>query len=256
MQMQEGAIEMSTNFINYKYMDKFVKKWEVKKGEINRSSLGLCLEAVSVAAQERVKRHFEGSRDCKLRYKKDSGSHYVVNFSCEFRGLKYVASGDRYTPPFIPVSFDMWIRAKSSWVILFDANRKLSRPAIALLSCATTGNPFAIRRVTWEKKDFMNLNRWLLSKRHKTPGRIERINLRKTDGFTQVVLKAKQLEKLKLFEKLTSSASMISDLSFTTPPLETASGLRCRMNHLGGIAVSSYGSDSELCELFTVIERL
>ncbi|MHC4758558.1 MAG: hypothetical protein ACYTE8_07860 [Planctomycetota bacterium] len=253
---------MSKNCIVYRYGDAFAKKWKMSKSKIGQSSLKFCIDAArSLRKKEQLRKFIRDSENEKLSYKRDRRSHHVVDFSCEFRGPKYVAAGG-YVPDLIPVKFDMWIRKRSSWVVIFDANRKLSNLATTLLSYGTTGDCSAIEKIRWEKKDFYKLKDWLLSKSHETQGHIERINLRMTKSsdesfsFKQVVLKAGLLEKSKQFKALTDSALEISDMSFTSPALESGTQISCKIGRLGGIRTFGHGSDSDFLELVSMLEKL
>ena len=261
MQIQDGVVRMIKNCIIYKYSEKFRNVWYVDKKRFRQSTLVKCLQQAERFAKKRIQSFNELSKNEKLSLAKDTKSHYVANLSCEFRAQTFIAAG-QIIPPFIPVNFNIWLRKKSSWVISFDAGRKLSGVAVALLSYATTDNPSCIEHIKSEKEDFLQLKNWLLSKDHEIPGQINRITIHniKYDSvrFKQIVLNAPQLEKSKLFKRLTDSALGISDLSFTTPPIKSTSrSLNCKINRWGGITIYTPDLlDSELSELIAILEGL
>lgn len=261
MQTRDGVIRMIKNCIIYKYSDKFKDIWDVDKKRFRQSTLEKCLQKAEGFTKRTIESFNELSKNEKLSLAKDKKSHYVANLSCEFRAQKFMAAGE-IIPPFIPVNFNIWLRKKSSWVISFDAGRKLSGVGIALLSYATTGNPSSIEHIKSEKEDFLKLKNWLLSPSHSIPGQIKRITLHDTEHdsirFKQIVLNAPQLDRSKLFNRLTDSASAILNLSFITPPIKSTSrSLNCKINHWGGITIYTPNLlDSELSELITVLEGL
>jgi hypothetical protein len=252
---------MIKNCIIYKYSDEFKDGWDVDKRRFSQSTLGKCLQKAEGFTRRTIESFKELSKNEKLSLEKNTKSHYVANLSCEFRAQKFIAAGE-IIPPFIPVNFDIWLRKKSSWVISFDAGRKLSGVAIALLSYATTGNPSSIKHIKLEKGDFLQLKNQLLSEDHEISGQIKRITMHNTKydsvKFKQIVLSAPQLEESKLFNRLTDSALGISNLSFTTPPIKSTSrSLNCKINRWGGIAIYTPNLlDSEISELITILEGL
>jgi hypothetical protein len=248
---------MIKNCIIYKYSKEFENQWQVDKRRIDQSKLMDCLEKAEGSTKPKIKALTEIAQGEELSLLEETKEHYIVSTSCEFKVPKLLAAGGS---PFVPVSFKIWLRKKSSLVVTFDAGRKLSGVGNALLSYATTENPSSIEHLKLDKNDFLEFKNWLLSSGHTS--QIRRINMRNIEylgwKFKQVVLSADQLEDSRLFNDLLNPTLIISDMSFITPPLK-ASGrpLSCRINHWGGITIYTPNLlDSEISEFIGVFEKL
>lgn len=244
----------------FKYSDRFKGNWNIAKSKFSQSTLKKSLEEAQGFAKPRIKALIEIARNEKIRLKEERPDFYVMTFSCDFRTPKLLAAG--VSPPFVPVNFKIWLRKQTSWVIPFDAGRKLSGAAIALLSYTTTGNPSSIENIRLEKEDFLKLKNWLLEHNHSVPGQIKRITMHdieeNTIKFKQIVLNSPQLEKSALFNHLLNSASAIANLTFATPPLKSSSrSLTCKINYWGCVTIYTPELlDSELSELIEIFESL
>ena len=251
---------MIKNCIIYKYSDEFKNIWEIDENKLSKSNLKKCLQEAQGFSRKEIKAFIELAKNEKLSLEEYKKNHYIANFSCEFRTPKLIAAG--VSPPFVLVNFKVWLRKKSPWVISFDAGRKLSGAAIALLSYGTTCNSSSIEHIKLEKEDFLSLKNWVLAENHTTPGQIKRITMHdimeNSVKFKQVVLNSPQLEMSKLFNRLLNSAQAIANLSFTTPPLKSTSrSLSCRINHWGCVTIYTPDLlDSELSELISIFEML
>lgn len=251
---------MIKNCIIFKYSDGFKGNWNIAKSKFPQSTLKKSLEEAQGFAKPRIKALTELARNEKIRLKEERPDFYVMTFSCDFRAPKLLAAG--VSPPFVPVSFKIWLRKKTSWVIPFDAGRKLSGVAITLLSYTTTGNPSSIENIRLEKEDFLKLTDWLLEDSQSIPGQIKRITMHDIEEnsikFKQIILNSPQLEKSVLFNHLLNSASAIANLTFATPPLKSSSrSITCKINYWGCITVYTPELlDSELSELIEIFENL
>ncbi|MBT9168036.1 MAG: hypothetical protein DDT19_01381 [Syntrophomonadaceae bacterium] len=251
---------MIKNCIIFKYSDKFKDNWNIVKNKFSQSTLKRSLEEAQGFAKPRINALAGLARNEKIRLKEERPSLYVATFSCEFRTPKLIAAG--VSPPFVPVSFRIWLRKRTSWVISFDAGRKLSGAAITLLSYATTGNPSSIEGIRLEKGDFLKLKDWLLADGHSIPGQIKRITMHDIEEepikFKQIVLNSSRLEISTLFNHLLNSASAIANLTFSTPPLKSGSrSLTCKINYWGCITIYTPDLlDSEVSELIEIFEDL
>lgn len=251
---------MIKNCIIYKYSDEFKNTWEMDANKFPKSSLRKCLQEAQGFNRKRIKALVELAKNEKLSLREETRKHYRATFSCEFRVPKLIAAG--VSPPFVPVNFEIWLRKNSSWVIPFDAGRKLSGAAVALLSYATTGNVSSIETTRLEREDFLKLKDWLLADSHAIPGQIKRITMHdimeNSVKFRQIVLNSPRLEISQLFTRLLDSASAIANLSFATPPLKSSSRpLSCRINYWGCVTIYTPNLlDSELSELIEVFEML
>lgn len=261
MQIKVGVIRMIKNCIIYKYSDEFENSWNVNKDELPKCSLKKCLPKAQGFTKKRIEALTELAKNEKLSLEEETRDNYISTLSTEFRAQRFIAAGD-IIPPFVLVNFKIWLRKKTSWVISFDAGRKLSGVGIALLSYATTGNPSSIENIKLEKREFLKFKDWLLSDDHSVPGQIKRITMHDIEHdsikFKQIVLNSPRLEMSELFNRLLDSASAIANLSFITPPLKSTSRqLSCRINHWGGVTIYTPDLlDSELSELIEIFERL
>lgn len=251
---------MIKNCIIYRYSDEFRNALEIDKDRFSGSSLAKCFQMASGFTRRRVEAFMQLVRNEEISLEQETQSHYVITYSCEFRAPKLTAAGG--PPPFVPVSFKIWLRKDSPFVISFDAGRKLSGGAMALLSYTTTGNPSSIEHVKLEKENFLKLKDWILADSPQARGEIKLISMRDVEGdtikFKQIVLNAPRLQESPLFNQFLDSASAISSLSFATPPLNSTSrSLSCRINYWGSLTIYSPDLlDSEIAELVRVLEKV
>lgn len=251
---------MIKNCIIYRYSDEFVNAWKIDRNRFSDNDLQKCLETASGFTRRRVEALMKLVRNEELSLEEETRSHYVITYSCEFRAPKLTAAGS--PPPFVPVSFKIWLRKNSPFVISFDAGRKLSGGAIALLSHITTGNPSSIEYIKLEKENFLKLKDWILADSHAASGEIKHVSMRDVEGdkvkFKQIVLSAPQLQDSPLFNQFLRSASAIASLSFATPPLNSTSrALSCRLNYWGSLTIYSPDLlDSEIAELTQALEKV
>lgn len=251
---------MIKNCIIFKYSDKFRDNWNIVKSKFPQATLRKSLQEAKGFVKPRIKGLMELTKNEKIRLKEEKPTLYVATFSCEFRTPRLIAAG--VSPPFVPVSFGIWLRKKTSWAISFDAGRKLSRAATVLLSYATTGNPSSIENIRLEKGDFIRLKNWILAGGRSIRGQIKRITMydieKDSTKFKQVVLSSVRLEDSALFNDLLDSASAVANLTFSTPPLKSGSRpLICKINHWGGVTIYTPDLlDSEVSELIEIFEGL
>jgi hypothetical protein len=251
---------MIKNCIIYKYSDESLKEWELDKNCFEEASLGKCLQLASGFTKRKLEAYMNLVKNERISLEEEAKNYYTVKFSCEFRAPKLIAAGA--PPPFVPVNINIWVRKKSGFVISFDAGRKLSESAIALLSYIATEDPSSIEQIRLEKEDFLRLMNWILADSHSIPSGIKRITMHDVDEggikFKQIVLNSSRLENSPLFNRLLNSASVITNLGFITPPLSANSRpLSCRVNYWGGLTI--YTPDllaSEISELIGVFETL
>ena len=231
------------------------------KSRFIQTNLRKSLEEAQGFTRPKIKALIDLTKNEKIRLEEERQNLYVATFSCDFRTQRLVAAGDIF-PPFVPVNFEIWLRKKSSWVIPFDAGRKLSGAATALLSYATTGNPSSIENIRLEKEDFLRLKDWLLADSRSVSGQIKRITMHEvvedSIKFKQIVLNSPRLEISTLFNRLLNKASAIANLTFTTPPLNSGGRpLTCKVNYWGCTTVyTPEVLDSELSQLIDIFENL
>lgn len=252
---------MIKNCIIYRYSDdEFASVQKVDGNSFSGANLKRCFETVSGFAKRRIDGLMKLVRNEELSLIEETNSHYIVNYSCEFRTPKLTAAGS--PPPFVPVSFRTWLRKNSPFVISFDAGRKLSDGAMALLSYTTTASPSSIEHVKLEKENFLGLKEWILPGSYGNTGEIKHISMRDVEGdkvkFKQIVLNAPQLQDSPLFNQFLNSASAVASLSFATPPLDSTSrSLSCRINYWGSLTIYSPDLlDSEIAELVRALEKI
>lgn len=250
---------MIKNCIIYRYSDEFANVQKVDGNSFSGANLKKCLETASGFAKRRIDGLMKLVRNEELSLIEETRSHYVINYSCEFRMPKLTAAGG--PPPFVPVIFKIWLRKNTAYVISFDAGRKLSGSAMALLSYTTAGNSSSIKHVRLEKENFLRLKEWILPDSPAARGEIKHISMRDVQGdkvkFKQIVLNAPQLQDSPLFNQFLDSASAVASLSFATPLLDSTSrSLSCRINYWGSLTIYSPDLlDSEITELVQALEK-
>lgn len=253
---------MIKNCVIYKYSSEFQNRRTIDQQAFPRSTLERCLQETEGFRRKRIQALAELAKNERLSLNEESKGHYVSTCACEFRSRRLVAATE--TPaPFVPVNFTIWLRKKTPWVISFDAGRRLSGAAIALISYATTGSPVSIEHIKLEKQDFLRLKDWLLRENHSMPGQIRRITMHdiieeNSLRFKQIVLNSARLEDSQLFKRLLNLASAISDLTFVTPPTKSTNrSLTCKITHWGCLTLYTPNLlDSEVSELIGNLENL
>lgn len=252
---------MIKNCIIYKYSDEFKNRRVIAQQSFPGSTLERCLQEVQGSRRNRIQAFTELAKNERLSLDGESKEHYVATCTCEFRSRRFVAATDA-PPPFVPVSFTIWLRKETPWIISFDAGRRLSGAAIALISYATTGSPMSIEHFKLEKQDFLRLKEWLLGEDNPTPGEIKRITMRDIEEnsvrFKQIVLNSARLETSQLFNRLLDFSSAVSDLTFATPSMKSTSrSLTCKITYWGSLTIYTPELlDSELSELIGNLENL
>lgn len=221
------------------------------------ATLEKCLPYASGFMKKKVEAFLGLVKNERISLDSETESHYTVRFSCEYQMPKLIAAGT--PPPFVPVSVEIWLRKENGIVISFDAGRKLSGSAIALLSYITTEDPSSIEQVRFGKEDFLRLMNWLLANTHPTPGEIKRITMHDIDeggiNFKQIVLNSPHLENSPLFNRLLESASVITNLGFVSPPLSPHSRhFTCRLNYWGALTI--YTPNLLESEIFNLMKSL
>jgi len=251
---------MIKNCIIYKFSDESKDARNVDKSRFSESNLEACFQEASGFARKRIEAFMTLVQNEKISLEEETQTQYVATFSCEFRAPKLIVAGN--PPPFVPVSFRVWLRKGNPFVISFDAGRKSSGASMALLSYATTGDPSLIEHIKLTKEGFLKLKDWALANSRPIPGGIRGITMHDieegTIKFKQIVLNSPQLEDSPLFNRLLDSASAIANLSFITPPLNSANRpLSCRINYWGGITIYTPNLlDSEIGELIGIFEKI
>lgn len=250
-------MNMIKNCIIYRYSEKFKNKWKIDKNKIEHSKLKDCLEKAKGLPKPKIRALTEIAQNEKISFEEERDEHYIFRVSCEFRTPKLLAAG---VSPFVPVNYKIWLRKKSPTIVTFDAGRKLSGVGILLLAYATTGDPSAIEYLKLDKYDFIRLKDWLLA--NEPQGQIRRITFQNIEyrnmKFKQIVLSANQLENSDLFLQLLDSSQVITNMSFTTPPLHASNRpFSCRINYWGGLTIYTPNlMDSEVSELIKIFEKL
>jgi len=249
---------MIRNCVIYRYSEESASIRDVNKSRFSDVTLSDCLTTVSGQVKKRVEAYINLVRAEKLSLEDETQLHYTAKYSCEFQPPKLIAAGS--PSPFVPVSFEIWIRKANPLVIVFDAGRRLSGCAVALLSYITTGSSSSIEQIRLEKEDFLKLKDSILVDSNLGKGEIRHISMRDVEvdkiKFKQIVLNASRLEESRIFNQFLSSASAIAYLSFITPPLvSTSRPLTCRINYWGSLTIYTPGLlDSEIEELIGMLE--
>lgn len=219
----------------YKYSDDFKNRWKIDKGIVIESNFEKYLQNADKNAKKKIERLKTYVKNEKLSLEEESDKYYLLTFSAEFRPHEHLSTG--VIPSFVPVNFKIWLDRKNSVVISVGANKIQSQAGIALLSYATTANPYSIHDVSLEKKNFIKLQKWILSK---IKGQIKGITICdiEYEGGKCGQITLNQLENFPLSDNLLNSASKVKNLSFTIP-LSTLRRhpLNCRITHTGEVRI-------------------
>jgi hypothetical protein len=234
----------------YKYSDDFKNRWKIDKGIIIESNFEKCLQNADKNAKKKIEKLQTYVKNEKISLEEENPEYYLLTFSAEFRPRERISTG--VVPPFVPVNFKIRVVRKNSIVISVGANRRQSKVGIALLSCATTGNPFSIENIQLGKENILKLKDWVLST---IRGQIKGITIYDVEyegqKFEQISLRSNQLEDSTLSGNLLNSALIVKNLSFTVPSLkDIAYPLNCRITPTGELRISGIAiSDPELLAL-------
>ncbi len=227
----------SIRFHIYRYSEESKNSWDINKDAIIESNFEKDLQNADKNAKKKIERLKTYVKNEKISLEEENQRYYLLTFSAEFRLHEQLSTS--VTPSFVPVNFKIWLERESSLVISIGANKIQSQAGIALLSYATTGNPFSIHNVSLEKKNFIKLKKWILSK---IKGQIKGITICDVEyeggKIGQITLRSNQLENFPLSDNLLNSASKVKNLSFTIPPSTLRRHpLNCRITHTGEVRI-------------------
>jgi hypothetical protein len=241
----------------YKYSEKFKNTWKIDKEALIGNNFEKCLRNAEKNAKKKIEKLRTYVRNERLSLEEESSEHYLLTFSADFRPHEHVSTG--ITPSYEPVNFKIWLDRKSSIVISVGANRIQSKVGVALLSCATAGNPLSIESLRLEKENFLKLKDWVLST---IKEQIKGITIYDVEyegqKFEQISLRSNQLGDL-LSGNLLNSASSVKNLSFTVAlKYTTTYTLNCRITPTGELRIYSPKKlqDIGLSKIIEVIKEI
>jgi len=221
----------------YKYSEESKNSWYIDEDAISESDFEKCIQNAEKLTKKKIEKFKTYIRNEKLSLEEESPKYYLLNFSAEFRPRERISTG--VIPSFVPVNFKIWLDRKKSVVLSIGANKIQSQAGMALLSYATTGNLFSIENVRLEKKNFIKLKKWILSK---IRGQIKGITIcdvkYERGKIGEIILRSNQLENFSLSDNLLNYASKVKNLSFTIPPSTLRRHpLNCRITHTGEVRI-------------------
>jgi len=248
---------MLTNLILYKYSDYNRNKWQIDENTLKNSNLEKCLVMGSGQNVPFIKGLIDNTKNEKisLNFKGTEYSRFSVN--CEFKTNVPLGAGGAV---FLTRAYEIVLLNNLSLLFTVNAGKSLSKVGTTLLSYSTTNDPSAIESLALDKNKFTSLKDWIFS--GPLPGQIKKITFNNVSDesvfYKQVVLSAENLQNAKLFTKLWSSASAISNLSFQTPLLRTSNrSLTCRLSYWGALTIYTGGVlESEIFELLRKISNI
>jgi hypothetical protein len=211
-------------------------------------------------AKKRLKDLTEYCRKGRLIPKDGIRDFHVAEFQGEARVRRLSASGN-VEMPFVPANFSVWLGKRTPWVVVFDAGRRLAAAANAILGDAVSSDATAVKSVSLAKPVFAGLKRWAASRSEGAAGSILRATLQSvTSGrasFRQVVLRAESLESSPIFNDFFASAQTVSNMTFSTPKLTSASrSVCCKLSYWGSITLyTPEVLDSEIEELLAAVDE-
>jgi hypothetical protein len=224
----------------------------------------LSIASIAREAPKSERRHLEGlaayCRKERLSQEEGSRDFLLFKFEAEVRAPRLTASGDTEMP-YVPAEFRVWVGKKVPWVLTFDAGRRLSSVATSLLGYAISQRATSIRPVKFPKKVFEGVKDWALEGSVNGKGAISRVTLEGVESgrasFRQVVLRANGLESSPVFHDFFGSANAVSNMTFFTPKLRSASRrICCKLSSWGGITLYTPQTlDSEIEELVRAIDE-
>ena len=106
---------MIKNCIIFRYSDEYTKIQKLNINGLSDIDLEKCLATASGFTKRKIDGFLKLVRNEELSLKEETKSHYVMNYSCEFRAPKLTAAGE--PPPFVSVNFRIWLRKNSPFVI-------------------------------------------------------------------------------------------------------------------------------------------
>lgn len=195
-------------------------------------------------------------RNESITLSNETSDYYELEVSLEMQARRVPAN---IKPPYVPIRYKLWIRKESPYVITFGVGRRQSKVGILMLSYATTSRLDGVDRIVLYKEDFLRLIKWILDNN----GHIRRITLDriKEKGdveLKQLVLSAERLEDSELFEMGLRESSVIKNLAFLSPPLESSGrNIYCRLSYWGSLTVYTKDlKDFEFLELIRIFEDI
>lgn len=179
-------------------------------------------------------KELELAKSGELKFVRDTEYLNKFTFSCNFQlPTPLAAKSVRYTE----IVSDLWQQKTGNFAISFNAPKKMSKVAIALLSLATFGDPFLIKTTLLSRVDFLKLNDYILS----MGGDLRQLIFWGIKGqdkseaqIKQFRLSGTKLEKMPGFYELLNNASKIRLLGFGFKPSTESREIRFRLIHWGG----------------------
>ena len=170
----------------------------------------------------------------ELKFVRETKNLNMFTFSCVFQLPRPLAAKKvAYTE----IVSDLWQQKKGNLVASFNAPKKMSKVAIALLSYATLGDPFLIKATLLSRSDFLKLNDYILNR----GGDLRQLifgGIRGQDSegaeIKQFRLSGSKLEKLSGFKNILENTSKIRLLGFAFKPSAECREIRFRIIYWGG----------------------
>ena len=181
----------------------------------------------------------------------------LFNFSCKFQLPRpWAAKSVAYSE----IVCDLWQQKRGNLVASFNAPKKMSKVAVALLSYATMGDPFLIKSIQLTRSDFLALKEYIF----KSGGDLRQlifwgIQDQASEGahIKQFRLSGSRLEKLSGFKDLLNRSSKIRLLGFAFKPTADCREIRFRIIDWGGGQLYSPADplDHEILEFLNLFNR-
>ena len=199
-------------------------------------------------------RELERVRNGNLKMVNELEPHRVFNFSCEYR----VRTRAR-EPIFAPINFELWQRKNDPITVTFDAPRKVSRVAVALLSLLIYNDPFAITPISFTATNFLKLKDNVLEKQSGNLTQVFLQNIRSQKGIIRrFLMTGSKVEEFMNIDEMFENASKVIGMGCAIPSQEGKRRLSFRIKHWGGgqIYSPSVPLDHEISELIDLFERI
>ncbi len=250
---------MIRNCITYRF-EKGTARSSDLAPKLRAISLSGLLPSASAPERRRLEDFATYSRKERITPRTGTRGFSLFEFACEARVRRLTASGE-VEMPFVPARFQVWLGKKIPWVVVFDAGRKLSAVANAMLGAAAADDTTSIKPVKLPKQVFEGLKDWTQSASSGQPGSISRVTLENVSSgkanFQQVVLRAAGLETSPIFRDFFGAALNVSNMTFVTPKLRAASrSINCKISYWGGITLYTADVlDAEIEELLGALDE-
>lgn len=173
-------------------------------------------------------------KEGRLEFIRQSMSLNLFHFSCEFQLPRPLAAT---SVGYAKMGLELWQQRQGIFMASFNAPKRLSKIAVAMLSQLMYGDPFYIRPYSLTRNDFLKLRELIMEKK----GDLKQLifgGIKNEKGqeanITQFRLSGSKLDKMEGFNDLLEHSAKIKCLGFSVKPTLESREISFRIIDWGG----------------------